>query len=114
MGLFSRKKNAQPVEVDFDHIPEHIAIIMDGNGRWAKRRGMPRTVGHSAGAETFRTIGNYCKEIGVKYLTVYAFSTENWRRPKEEGYPGCPEKRHPPEISRRSDADQPGIAHAVP
>ena len=50
MGLFSRKKTAQPVEVDFDHIPEHIAIIMDGNGRWAKRRGMPRTVGHSAGA----------------------------------------------------------------
>lgn len=84
MGLFSRKKTAQPVEVDFDHIPEHIGIIMDGNGRWAKRRGMPRTVGHSAGAETFRTIGNYCKEIGVKYLTVYAFSTENWRRPKEE------------------------------
>ena len=81
MGIF-RKKEA--VEVDFDHIPEHIAIIMDGNGRWAKKRGMPRTYGHAAGAETFRTIANYCKEIGVKYLTVYAFSTENWKRPKEE------------------------------
>lgn len=81
MGIFRRK---QVSEVDFSRIPTHIAIIMDGNGRWAKKRGMPRTVGHSAGAETFRKIGNYCKEIGVKYLTVYAFSTENWKRPKEE------------------------------
>ena len=80
MGIFRRK---QTPEVDFDRIPAHIAIIMDGNGRWAKKRGMPRTVGHSAGAETFRKIGNYCKEIGVKYLTVYAFSTENWRRPEK-------------------------------
>lgn len=81
MGLFRRKQASQ---VDFSRIPAHIAIIMDGNGRWAKKRGMPRTVGHSAGAETFRRIGNYCKEIGVKYLTVYAFSTENWKRPPEE------------------------------
>lgn len=81
MGIFRRK---QTPEVDFERIPAHIAIIMDGNGRWAKKRGMPRTVGHSAGAETFRKIGNYCKEIGVKYLTVYAFSTENWKRPQEE------------------------------
>ena len=81
MGIFRRK---QTPEVDFERIPAHIAIIMDGNGRWAKKRGMPRTVGHSAGAETFRKIGTYCKEIGVKYLTVYAFSTENWKRPQEE------------------------------
>lgn len=65
-------------------IPEHVAIIMDGNGRWAKRRGMPRTAGHSAGAETFRDIASYCNELGIKYLTVYAFSTENWKRPPEE------------------------------
>ena len=64
--------------------PQHIAIIMDGNGRWAKNRGLPRTAGHKAGAETFRTIANYCRSIGVKYLTVYAFSTENWRRSEEE------------------------------
>jgi undecaprenyl diphosphate synthase len=81
MKLFRRKEQ---VKVDFDRIPEHIAIIMDGNGRWAKKRGMPRTVGHSAGAEAFRNIANYCKEIGVHYLTVYAFSTENWKRPQEE------------------------------
>ena len=64
--------------------PEHIAIIMDGNGRWAKKRGTPRTAGHAAGAETFRRVATYCKEIGVRYLTVYAFSTENWKRPREE------------------------------
>ena len=60
--------------------PRHIAIIMDGNGRWATQRGLPRTAGHKAGAETFRRIATYCKNIGVKYLTVYAFSTENWKR----------------------------------
>lgn len=65
-------------------LPCHIAIIMDGNGRWAKKRGLPRTAGHAAGAETFRRIATYCKEIGVRYLTVYAFSTENWKRPPEE------------------------------
>ena len=65
-------------------VPQHIAIIMDGNGRWAKRRGMPRTAGHSAGAEAFRDIASYCKELGIQYLTVYAFSTENWKRPKDE------------------------------
>ena len=64
--------------------PEHIAIIMDGNGRWAKQRGLPRTAGHKAGAEAFRRIANYCRSIGVKYLTVYAFSTENWKRSAEE------------------------------
>lgn len=65
-------------------VPEHIAIIMDGNGRWAKKRGLPRTAGHAAGAEAFRRTANYCRKIGVKYLTVYAFSTENWKRSEEE------------------------------
>lgn len=65
-------------------VPEHIGIIMDGNGRWAKRRGLPRTVGHTAGAQNFRTITRHASNIGVKYLTVYAFSTENWKRPAEE------------------------------
>ena len=65
-------------------VPRHIAIIMDGNGRWAKKRLLPRTAGHAAGAETFRKIALYCREIGVEYLTVYAFSTENWKRPQEE------------------------------
>ena len=64
--------------------PRHIAIIMDGNGRWAKNRGLPRTAGHKAGAEAFRRIANCCRSIGVKYLTVYAFSTENWKRSTEE------------------------------
>ena len=64
--------------------PRHIAIIMDGNGRWAKQRGLPRTAGHAAGAENFRTIANYCRTLGVEYLTVYAFSTENWKRSEEE------------------------------
>ena len=65
-------------------VPQHIAIIMDGNGRWAKKRGLPRNAGHKAGAETFRRIADHCHEIGVKYLTVYAFSTENWKRSEEE------------------------------
>lgn len=65
-------------------IPQHIAIIMDGNGRWAKKRGLPRTAGHKAGAETFRRIADHCHTLGVKYLTVYAFSTENWKRSAEE------------------------------
>lgn len=65
-------------------VPTHIAIIMDGNGRWAKKRGLPRTAGHKAGAESFRRIANYCRTLGVKYLTVYAFSTENWKRSEEE------------------------------
>lgn len=65
-------------------LPRHIAIIMDGNGRWAKKRGLPRQAGHKVGAEAFRTIANYAKSIGLKYLTVYAFSSENWKRPPEE------------------------------
>ncbi len=65
-------------------LPEHIAIIMDGNGRWAKKRRLPRSAGHAAGARTFKEIARYCNRIGLHYLTVYAFSTENWKRPQEE------------------------------
>jgi undecaprenyl diphosphate synthase len=75
--LFSKKAVERP-------LPTHIAIIMDGNGRWAKKRGMPRSAGHVAGAKTFKNIARYCNKIGLKYLTVYAFSTENWKRPQDE------------------------------
>ena len=78
MALFEKKK------IENLPAPRHIAIIMDGNGRWAKNRGLPRTAGHAAGAETFRRIANYCRTLGVEYLTVYAFSTENWKRSEEE------------------------------
>lgn len=80
MKLFRKKAGA----ADKNRIPRHIAIIMDGNGRWAKKRALPRTAGHAAGAETFRKIATYCKNLGLEYLTVYAFSTENWKRPKDE------------------------------
>ena len=83
MPFFKPKEDTAAL-VDFEHLPRHVAIIMDGNGRWAKKRGLPRTAGHAAGAENFRTIATYCKEIGLEYLTVYAFSTENWKRPAEE------------------------------
>ena len=79
MPIFSKKSGTAPAT-----IPTHIAIIMDGNGRWAKKRGLPRTAGHKVGAEAFRTIANYAKSIGLQYLTVYAFSTENWKRSEEE------------------------------
>lgn len=81
MALFKKKKPA--VELP-EVLPRHIGIIMDGNGRWAKKRMLPRSAGHSAGAKVFRTITRYCSDIGIKYLTVYAFSTENWVRPEEE------------------------------
>ena len=85
MGLFSKKIHHHGAgQVDKSRLPRHIAIIMDGNGRWAKQRGLPRTAGHKVGAETFRKIATYCKDLGVEYLTVYAFSTENWRRPADE------------------------------
>jgi len=84
MSLFFKKTTKQAEEVDFSNLPRHIAIILDGNGRWAQKRGLPRTAGHAAGAETFRNIATYCKEIGLEYLTVYAFSTENWKRPQAE------------------------------
>lgn len=65
-------------------VPQHIGIIMDGNGRWAKKRGLPRFAGHKAGADAFKRTVRYCNRIGIRYLTVYAFSTENWARPKKE------------------------------
>ena len=77
MALFEKKDAAKP-------LPRHIAIIMDGNGRWAQKRGLPRTAGHAAGSETFRRIATYCKNLGLDYLTVYAFSTENWKRSADE------------------------------
>ncbi len=82
MALFAKKKNRE--ELTESALPVHIGIIMDGNGRWAKKRGLPRKAGHSAGAKTFRKITRYCSDIGIKYLTVYAFSTENWKRPEDE------------------------------
>ena len=78
--MAAEKKTNQPGDI----VPRHIAIILDGNGRWARRRGLPRTAGHAAGSENFRKIATYCKVIGVEYLTVYAFSTENWKRPEDE------------------------------
>ncbi|MEG2428932.1 MAG: isoprenyl transferase [Oscillospiraceae bacterium] len=73
-------------DIDFNKItlPVHIGIIMDGNGRWAKKRALPRSIGHKKGAETFRNIVRHCNKRGIKYLTVYAFSTENWKRPQNE------------------------------
>ena len=72
------------IELDRTCIPQHIAIIMDGNGRWAKQKGLPRTAGHVKGVETVRRITEECVRMGVKYLTLYTFSTENWNRPLEE------------------------------
>ena len=80
--LFKKRKIAE--EMDMSNIPQHIGIIMDGNGRWAKKRGLPRSAGHRAGAETLKKIVVYCNKIGVKSVTAYAFSTENWNRPKAE------------------------------
>ena len=82
MGIFRKKRTDE--RVDLTALPKHIAIILDGNGRWARRRGLPRTAGHAVGSENFRKIATYCNDIGIKYLTVYAFSTENWKRPDEE------------------------------
>lgn len=80
--MFFKKK--RQTELDLLHLPKHIGIIMDGNGRWAKKRGLPRSAGHRAGAEALKKIITEANNIGVKYITVYAFSTENWKRPKEE------------------------------
>ena len=79
-----RKKQKNKQEIQVDDRLRHIAFIMDGNGRWAQKRGMPREFGHTHGAATFRKIGRYCEKIGIKYMTVYAFSTENWKRPQKE------------------------------
>lgn len=82
MGLFTKRQLTG--QVDKNSLPRHVAVIMDGNGRWAQKRGLPRSAGHKAGAESFRRLGTYCKELGIDYLTVYAFSTENWKRPEDE------------------------------
>jgi len=92
MGLFNwraarhTEKQGETAEVSGikTGLPRHIALIMDGNGRWAKERSLPRTAGHAAGAENFRAVATHCKNIGIEYLTVYAFSTENWKRPPDE------------------------------
>ena len=80
----SKKMEDEDIVLDMDRIPNHIAIIMDGNGRWAKERGLPRGMGHKAGVETIRIVLKEAVRLGVKNLTLYAFSTENWARPKEE------------------------------
>jgi len=84
--FFKKKQTKQLKQQQWqpDRLPLHIAIIMDGNGRWATKRALPRTAGHAAGAETFRRVATYCKDIGIEYLTVYAFSTENWKRSESE------------------------------
>ena len=79
--LFKKRQN---FEIDYNNLPQHIGIIMDGNGRWAKKRGLPRSAGHSAGAESLKKIITEANKMGIKYVTVYAFSTENWKRPKDE------------------------------
>ena len=83
MALFNKSaKNEQP---DLPlNVPTHVGVIMDGNGRWAKKRGLPRKLGHRQGAQNFRAITRHAKDVGVKYITFYAFSTENWKRPQEE------------------------------
>ncbi len=82
MTVFFSKQN--PEKTAPRVLPRHLGIIMDGNGRWAKKRGLPRSAGHTVGAANFKTITRYCASIGIEYLTVYAFSTENWKRPAEE------------------------------
>ena len=84
MSGMKRNKPGQTVALDMNRIPQHIGIIMDGNGRWAKARMLPRSMGHKAGVETIRSIVKESNRLGVKYLTLYAFSTENWKRPQTE------------------------------
>ena len=81
--LFSKKK-INDFEVDYNNLPEHIGIIMDGNGRWARKRGLPRSAGHREGAKTLEKLTRFAGDIGIKYITYYAFSTENWKRPSKE------------------------------
>lgn len=83
--MFFRKKTLDnTVDVDYNNLPEHIGIIMDGNGRWAKKRGLPRRFGHREGAKVLEKITRFAGDIGIKYITYYAFSTENWKRPDSE------------------------------
>ena len=81
--LFKRNTSST-IDIDENNVPRHVAIIMDGNGRWAKKRNMPRVKGHYEGMQTVKKITKYASKLGIKYLTLYAFSTENWARPKEE------------------------------
>ena len=85
-SFFKTTKNNEELNIELDekNIPQHVAIIMDGNGRWAKKRNMPRSMGHKAGVETIRRVIKEADRLGVKYITLYAFSTENWKRPKDE------------------------------
>ena len=80
----SSLSSADPPELDATQLPAHVAIIMDGNGRWAKKRLLNRVKGHERGSDTVRTVVRTCRELGIRYLTLYAFSTENWQRPKTE------------------------------
>ncbi len=82
--FFKKKQTHIQTELDMNNIPRHIAFIMDGNGRWAKSKGMPRTFGHHEGIKNIRTLAIECNKLGVKAMTVYTFSTENWKRPKDE------------------------------
>ncbi len=86
MDIFKFKKDTtkEKIQIDMERIPAHIAIIMDGNGRWAKQRKLPRTMGHRAGMKNIKMMVEESSNLGVKYLTLYAFSTENWKRSKEE------------------------------
>lgn len=84
IGNMVISKDSLKDQIDARQIPEHVAIIMDGNGRWAKRRNLPRTAGHEAGVDAVRKIVRVAAEIGIKYLTLYTFSVENWARPREE------------------------------
>ncbi|MGN1115097.1 MAG: isoprenyl transferase [Candidatus Ornithomonoglobus sp.] len=82
MMLFKKKRISH--EIDMNNLPQHIGVIMDGNGRWAKKRGLPRSAGHKAGAESLKKVVTEANNMGIKYITVYAFSTENWKRPQAE------------------------------
>ncbi|GAA0176894.1 isoprenyl transferase [Clostridium sediminicola] len=87
MVLFRKRRKTKDnslININREAIPKHIAIIMDGNGRWAKAKGMPRVAGHKAGAENVRRIVKECNKLGIEFLTLYTFSTENWKRPKDE------------------------------
>ena len=84
MGLFSKKRKAELKELDLERLPIHVAVIMDGNGRWAKKRLMPRAAGHRAAMSKVKSTIRMSSDLGIKYLTLYAFSTENWKRPKDE------------------------------
>ncbi|MCH5185534.1 MAG: isoprenyl transferase [Oscillospiraceae bacterium] len=82
--IFTNKKNGGDFEIDPENLPKHIGIILDGNGRWAKKRGLPRSAGHSVGVDNMKTVIRECNRIGIESVTSYVFSTENWKRPKDE------------------------------